>query len=331
MWELFNDRYIQQDILENLKQKTRAYHVKEIIVPKLVFLCGSQILTDSGDMPHVEHLTKNMRYCIYKNLIECKTKDADGEEYNIFIPVLSEKLYLGKNQHILDLLTFEEILADISHSIIILLESSGTFCELGAFATHTELAPKLCVVNDSKYRDVTSFITQGPIRKIRELTEEVIFLPQMDELGESIIQDNRVQTYIKGLQASGIKFKPNQNQDVRLRDFIYELLSIIWYFGPVSEDELLLLYKELKDIPRYKLDKKYKQNFKTISDICEFLVNIELLKSKQNTSTLYKLNPEYNYAWYKMLFKVNDYPEAAKIRLKIRSIYDKNAPERTGW
>ena len=51
----------------------------------------------------------------------------------IFI-VLSEKLWEDSFDSNIDLLTFEEFLAEVSDAIILFVESPGSFCELGAFA-----------------------------------------------------------------------------------------------------------------------------------------------------------------------------------------------------
>ena len=64
------------------------------------------------------------------------------------------------------MLTYEELLADISDAIIIFTESCGSYCELGAFADDVDrLTKKMIIVNDKKYEGAQSFLTKGPLAK----------------------------------------------------------------------------------------------------------------------------------------------------------------------
>ena len=73
----------------------------------------------------------------------------------------------GHRENILDA---ETELSGLSDHIIILLESESAFCELGAFATSHELRKKIVVINDISHKDSNSFINQGPIKAIEEVS-----------------------------------------------------------------------------------------------------------------------------------------------------------------
>ena len=71
-----------------------------------------------------------------------------------------------KKKNVLDI---ENTISKFSDHILIVLESASTFAELGAFSSQ-ELRSKLIVVNDKKYTNSPSFITQGPLRAMEEVS-----------------------------------------------------------------------------------------------------------------------------------------------------------------
>jgi hypothetical protein len=68
-------------------------------------------------------------------------------------------------------LKMESDLAALSDLIIIIVESPGTFAELGAFSHVPELRRKLLPIVDRRYRGVNSFINTGPVRWIDKESE----------------------------------------------------------------------------------------------------------------------------------------------------------------
>jgi hypothetical protein len=63
----------------------------------------------------------------------------------------------------LNALQMEGLLADLADAVIIIVESPGTFAELGAFSNSEPLRRKLLPVLDIRYRDANSFINSGPV------------------------------------------------------------------------------------------------------------------------------------------------------------------------
>ncbi len=63
-------------------------------------------------------------------------------------------------------LKMESDLAALADLVIIVVESPGTFAELGAFSLSEPLRKKLLPIVDTKYQGVTSFISTGPLRWI---------------------------------------------------------------------------------------------------------------------------------------------------------------------
>ena len=65
-----------------------------------------------------------------------------------------------------DALQMEAELASLADLVVIIVESPGTFTELGAFSLSPPLRKKLLTIVDERYRDESSFISNGPLRWI---------------------------------------------------------------------------------------------------------------------------------------------------------------------
>jgi hypothetical protein len=63
-------------------------------------------------------------------------------------------------------LAMEQRLAELADVVILVVESPGTFAELGAFSIHPKLRTKLLPILDASYQQDPSFINSGPIRWI---------------------------------------------------------------------------------------------------------------------------------------------------------------------
>lgn len=115
---------------------------------RTVFLCGGNL--------KVKHTG---RYKMAK-ILEDKT------HYELIYPEnLFEDLLTGPGQH--NLLILENILADSVDAIIVFPESSGSFAELGAFSSNSQLACKMICIRQKKHSRDKSFINYGPIKLIK--------------------------------------------------------------------------------------------------------------------------------------------------------------------
>ena len=65
-------------------------------------------------------------------------------------------------------LDMERELAALADAVLIVVESPGTFTELGAFAMQDDLRRKLLVLMDQRYEHHASFINTGPARWVNE-------------------------------------------------------------------------------------------------------------------------------------------------------------------
>jgi hypothetical protein len=137
---------------KDLKQIAKI--VKErIFVPRsdkkvTIFLCGGEISNlNNGRAKMAAILSKYPRYEL------------------LYPEDLFDDLLAGQGQH--SLLKLENILADSVDAIVLFPESPGSFAELGAFSNNEELAKKMVVVANKKFKSDKSFINYGPNRLIK--------------------------------------------------------------------------------------------------------------------------------------------------------------------
>ena len=144
--------YSEKCIASIRKHLDRSEH-KYITYPKFIFLCGKGFDTQAK-------YTQSNRG-ITDDFIRRLLPDTHI--------VLSERMWEDGFDNSIDLLIFEEFLAEVSDAIILFVESPGSFCELGAFAYADALfSDKLIIVMDEEYRESKSFIST--IHNLRNVT-----------------------------------------------------------------------------------------------------------------------------------------------------------------
>ena len=294
-----------EDAKKKLRTRERKIHTLEGI-PKFVFICGKQIIDEATGKPHEEEKMieeKNRRYFLRKALSEYKRSVTGfSEDRNIVLPVLSEELYKEKSVVMTDLLTFENILCSLSDEVLLILESDGTKCELGAFASDQDLVKKLCVINNNDYEFKNSFISQGPIRKIKEISDQIIFVDYNDF--DNFMANLVLQQYLKDIKEKNVVYKPNSSdEDLDVKNLIYELMAIFELFEPLTEREIVYLYKEFKGIRFYQMEKVYRSRFSTIESVLRFMEDIQLLDIKDN---LYFISRKYKFLCVNTLFSFDE-------------------------
>lgn len=217
-----------QKHLDNCKQKYVAY-------PKFVFLCGKTF--------NSENEFDQSNRGVIKKFINSQT--------DCFTVVLSEKLWEDGFSSNIDLLTFEEFLAEISDFIILFPESPGSFCELGAFSYATErFSKKLIIVNDETHRQSKSFIETGPIAKAKINGAKIIYA----NLNRGLLSSKELRDTVKEIikEISNPLSSKNQKiinrieSEVSISSFIYEILELIKLLQPINSKDLIDVYKTLK-------------------------------------------------------------------------------------
>lgn len=245
-----DSRIYSNKMISSMKSHLDNNANKFITYPKFVFLCGAAYSP-------AEYYKSN-RGIVDKYL---KSKSED-----IFI-VLSEKLWEDSFCSNIDLLTFEEFLAEVSDTIILFVESPGSFCELGAFAYAEKLfSDKLIIVIDEKYKEDKSFIITGPTAKAQKDGAKVIYasLSSTGLLASAEIRKiiDKIVYEFSSKSAVSNKRKPNNNEEhISINTFIIELLELIKIVQPISRKDLIEIYKEVKNFSAFKFVKKDGTNF----------------------------------------------------------------------
>lgn len=305
-----------QNILLVLRKNLRDKKFSSSKFPLFVFICGEQILDDKNNIKTPDELRqgKNKRQFILDKISQINNRKIVG--------VIAETLIETFRDH--DSLTFEGILADISDEIIIIVESVGTFCELGAFSFSQDLVNKLYVLNDEKHRDDKSFINRGPIRKISDSRsgESKYIVYDTDQWDK----DAELQKHFESWRKRRVSYHvPELSDDgktycVRVKDFVYEVINIISIFQPITMDEFLIVYKYLRGPFRIKDSQNKVKQVRTVFDM---LKQLQLIREVEHFYCTDLKQCCDNY-----MFKLAD-GETQDIHTHIMNEYFENDSERT--
>lgn len=264
------------ELIEELKKELRQRSIEDNAIPRFIFVCGEQILDNNGNLIDESYLAaqNNIRYFIMKKFLKYK---KCGEYEKVSHPaqcIISEYLYTEDKE--IDILTFEEVLAEISECIIIIVESPGTYCELGAFALNDVFADKTIVVNEDNPQYKKSFITKGPIKKIEKKHEENVILHN----GKGALRNSlELNDMILKISSKQVKYVPNLNaQALNLKNLIYELLNLTELFEPVTAYELETLYKDIKGVTNYTIYNKDKHKIVSFKRVIHLMEEMKIIK-----------------------------------------------------
>jgi hypothetical protein len=179
---------------------------------------------------------RGLRAKLGKALAELKSK----YRYFVFYPEdMFVELVLGHQKK--DLLTLENLLARSVSAVTILLQSPGTFTELGAFSNHEMLKNKLVVIVDPIYKKRQSFINTGRIRYLtKDTCSQVLFIrmaePNLDSLVRGVAEGSRA-----------VASAHPPQRDLTNPIACYELyLALLYVLDPVPRGAFSLVAQELE-------------------------------------------------------------------------------------
>lgn len=272
-----DSRIYSQEMISNMKSKLDNATSKFITYPKFVFLCGKVYSSTEYDNSNRGIAGKYLQ------------RDSDA----IFI-VLSERLWEDNFNSNIDLLTFEEFLAEVSDAIILFVESPGSFCELGAFTYAEKLfSDKLIIIIDDKYKDSKSFINSGPVAKAKKDGSVIVNAP-LDGTGLlssselRAVLDKKISDF-KSKNSYKNKRTPNlYEKRICLNSFIIELLELVKILQPVSRDDLIEIYKMVKGFSHFEFAKKSGEKFHNeikVDYIIKLLKTVGLINLDNNIIT----------------------------------------------
>jgi hypothetical protein len=124
-------------------------------------------------------------------------------------------------------LEMESDLALLADLVIIIVESPGTFAELGAFSLVAPLRKKLLPIVDTEYKDQPSFISTGPLRWIDRESEfgPTIYaaLPRVLEVVDQV--EERIERIPK---SHSVKISNLASSPKHLLFFLSDLIAVIY-------------------------------------------------------------------------------------------------------
>jgi len=129
--------------------------------PNLIFLCGG-VIARTGELKSARDFF-NRHLQRHKPALAQRVKLA--EEVNA---------WFQKDDAFPDLLELEDYLAHLADVTVLFVESPGSIAELGAFSTSSVLRPRTLAVLNNSYGSGQSFITDGPVRKIKNENADLV-------------------------------------------------------------------------------------------------------------------------------------------------------------
>lgn len=236
--------------------------------------------------------------------------------------LLAEDFINVYNDKTIDLLTIEKNLASYTDCVIIILESPGTFAELGAFAMHDELAKKILVINDIHHQKLDSFINLGPIAKINNdsIFGSVIY-SNFDSFLKSINSiEKRLKDKLRKKSKRVSLDKPEDfNNKENKKNKILLISDIISLFGPINNDEIIEILREI-----YNESHMFFRDIKFETGLLKSLGLIHSISYKESVYYMKAINKEfyfYNYSKlniYKFRFEIiNHYAKYQRFRLML--------------
>lgn len=188
-----------------------------------VFLCGGEVSNQ-----------KNARSKMAKIF-------SKYPRYELLYPEdLFDDLLAGQGQY--SLLKLENILADSVDAIVLFPESPGSFAELGAFSNNIDLAKKMVVIANNKFKSDKSFINYGPNRLIKSSKTGKIVNVNYEHLSDLVEQHKiyrRVNDYVTNIR----KQHPVAKNVANILETEHFILPCIYLLDSVSNVRLYKLMK----------------------------------------------------------------------------------------
>ncbi len=129
--------------------------------PNLIFLCGGKTGKTGRH--------RSARDFFYRHLLSKQSNIARRVK-------LAEDVNAWFHRDVFpDLLELEKYLADLADVTVLFVESPGSIAELGAFAASDALRPKTLAVLNNSYCSDRSFISEGPVQKIKNENSQLVY------------------------------------------------------------------------------------------------------------------------------------------------------------
>jgi hypothetical protein len=158
-----------------------------------------------------------------------------------------------------DLIDFEKDIAHICKTIVLFVESAGSIAELGSFAVIPEISEKLLVFVEDKYSGSNSFLTHGPLKKLKDQeSSSVCYIPwatekvridgtNLDVMVEGSMRkyDDYVCDQIKTALNKAVRRDRDSDEYKRSKEMLF-IHDIIVLFKALTDEEILGYFKAVK-------------------------------------------------------------------------------------
>ena len=309
---IIEDKIIRE-IIELLKSKLRKATISSkkdlsLSAPRFVFVCGKAFVEGQ----------ETIRSHTIDILEKIKVANDYGTKNVSILCVISEYLYVQDLSE--DIFSFEKMLAEISDKIIIVAESPGTFCELGAFVMDENCRAKTIVINEDNKNFKNSFITKGPIKMLENENEHNVILHNgLERLKYSLEYNYKIEEIAKENLNIYIN---NDSKEIRLKSLIYELANIIELFQPLEFFEVEILYKELKGFDRYVISNTAGHKIRSIKQVLALMEQMGVVKKEHG---YYSVNKKISC--FNTMFRISR-KEFNDIRIAYLNRMEKLQPQR---
>ncbi len=217
-----------RQIAEGLQRLGLAYMASPLSsrkTDKLIFLCGANRATN----------VPSFRREAVKRFIE----KSPGYKVIYAEPVFNELIRIHQGRSRTNALDLEHEITNLVDKVIIVMESAGAICELGAFA-HSELRKKLIVLNDNAHRSQESFINTGPLAAVSDSKGTVLWYPMDQSITNRVdgigITFDELSKALGGKVAEEVVTLPNITATKQHLYFVHDLIYLI---GPATYKELI--------------------------------------------------------------------------------------------
>ena len=181
----------------------------------------------------------------------CSTNFPDIE---IFFPEFAMRNYFSEETYAqFDIAEFEELVAELSHAIVLFPEAAGSFAETGYFCLTPKLCSKTILALDTKWQGNDSFISLGPALRFdrasvfRPIVQLSYVSPNFETITSRITR-NKIQKTRKTLEI--LNFKSQSSYELmcisyklfdimviaNIRDIIFMMKSL--FKGRIIEEKI---------------------------------------------------------------------------------------------
>jgi hypothetical protein len=217
-----------------------------------------------------------------------------------------------------NLVDFETELAAICSLVVIILESSGSIAELGAFSQLDELREKLLVIessdfNEGKNRD--SFINLGILRYLKETNKESVKIFPWNVESPHEIDKETIVDVVNGISDSLAKIKETQLLKITKESHATTLVC-----------ELIRIFVALKNIEivKYASILGFELSADQVHKKLFLLENFQLVNSVEYDGAKYYLRTKSKYNKLRLSSAVGERLEDVKVIIDCMAYYDRH-------